>query len=49
MINSENNTFSESALPYVTDWNAINWLKVEKYVNNFTTADISSYEFERIS
>jgi len=33
MITSENIS-SEPALPYTTDWNAINWLKVEKYVNN---------------
>jgi len=34
MINSESNNFSEPALPCTTDWNAINWHKIEKYVNN---------------
>jgi len=34
MINSDNNTFSEPAHPFTTDWNAINWHKIEKYVNN---------------
>jgi len=34
MINSERNNNSEPALPYITDWNAIDWHKVEKYVNN---------------
>ena len=33
MNTSENNS-SEPALPCTTDWNAINWHKIEKYVNN---------------
>ena len=38
MINSEYIDF-EPALSYTTDWDAIDWHKIEKYVNNFTTAD----------
>ena len=34
MNTSENTTSSGPALPCATDWNAINWPKVEKYVNN---------------
>jgi len=33
-MNTSENTFSGPALPCATDWNAINWPKVEKYVNN---------------
>jgi len=33
MKTKENNKFLESTLPYITEWSAINWHKVFKYVN----------------
>jgi hypothetical protein len=49
MINSESYNPSEPALPCTTDWNVIEWHKIEKYVNNLQQRIISCRVFERLS